>query len=372
MSARVAQGAFHRWCRRCGWKATYTTAGRGDYAKRKHSCEKWTEKLAGQVRLRDRLAAVDRTPKPCLHKMADHRHGERATYVLDRCRCLPCSSANAQAESERERQKAYGRYDRYVDAEPVRAHVLGLGAQGMGLKRVARAAGVSTGTLSKLVFGVYVGSGSGGGCKGLGERVREPSKRVLRTTAEKLLAVRLALADGAKISAEDAVGVRRRIRALVALGWSQSKLAERLGITRANFHLASDARGVTVGTMRAVEALYDELSMTFPPQATHRDKIAASRARRYATARGWQPPLALDDDLLDRPYDGEIVDEDDSPDVDDVAIQRRMGGDKSVRLNNAEKRELRHRWYAAGRSGADLERVCGMAPTTRVAEQEAS
>lgn len=58
-----------------------------------------------------REAQVDRIPKPCLHKHAQHEHGTLACYVLDKCRCLPCASANSTAESERQRQKAYGRYN---------------------------------------------------------------------------------------------------------------------------------------------------------------------------------------------------------------------------------------------------------------------
>jgi transcriptional regulator with XRE-family HTH domain len=359
--------SYHRWCRRCGWKGTYDTPARGDYAKRKHSCEKWTAKLAGQQRLAERLAKVDRTPKPCLHKRADHEHGTRAAYVLDRCRCLPCSKANATAETQRERQKAYGRYDKYVDAAPVRAHVLALGEQGMGLKRVAKAAGVSTGTLSKLVFGVYADTGTGGGRNGAGERVRQPSKRVLRTTAEKVLAVELALADGAQV---DATGTTRRVRALVALGWSQSKLAEQLGIARSNFHLATGTRpSVLAGTARAVADLYDELSMKIPPAATHRDRISVSRARRYAKARGWLPPLALDDEHLDDPTykPGSLA-----PDVveggdvlDEAAILRRMAGDKNVRLTKAEKAELVRRWIASGRSLNECERITGITQVRR-------
>jgi transcriptional regulator with XRE-family HTH domain len=350
----------NRWCRTCGWKGTYDTAKRGDYAKRKHSCQKWTAKLAGQQRLAERMANVDRTPKPCLHKEANHQHGTRAAYVLDRCRCLPCSKANATAETQRERQKAYGRYDKYVDAAPVRAHVLALGEQGMGLKRVAKTAGVSTGTLSKLVFGVYADTGTGGGRNGEGTRVRQPSKRMLRTTAEKVLAVELALADGAQV---DATGTTRRVRALVALGWSQSKIAERLGIARSNFHLAKGTRPrVLAATAKAVAELYDELSMTIPPAETHRDKISVSRARRYAKQRHWLPPLALDDELLDDPtYKvGSLLPDVDDSTLDEAAIYRRTHGDRNVRLTKDETAELVRRWQAAGRSLAECERVTGI------------
>lgn len=362
---------FTRWCRTCGWKGSYDTAGRADYAKRKHSCEKQLRKNASRERAASREATVDRTPKPCLHKIADHQHGTRAAYVLDRCRCLPCAKANAQAETDRERQKAYGRYDKFVDATPVRAHIIALGEEGMGLKRVARAAGVSNGSLSKLMWGVYAPrTGPSRGCAGAGDLIRGPSKRVLRTTAEKVLGVQLELADGAKV---DATGTTRRIRALVALGWSQSKLAARLGIQRSNFHLGSGTRPqVRTITAKAVAELYDELSMTIPPAETHRDKISVTRARRYAKDRGWLPPLALDDELLDDPTykPGSLLPDVDDTGLDEAAIYRRTHGDRSVRLTKDEKAELVRRWTEAGRSLAELERVTGL--NSHRYQQEAS
>lgn len=362
--------SVHRWCRRCGWKGTYNTAARADYARRRHSCQKWAAKLAGQKRLAERMASIDRTPKPCQHKEADHQHGTRACYVLDRCRCEPCAKANAEAEMWRERQKAYGRYAKYVDADPVRAHVRRLGEQGMGLKRVAAASGVSTGTLSKLMFGVYRDSGTGGGRNGPGVRVRQPSRRMLRATAEKVLAVEAVLADGAKV---DGAGTTLRVRALVALGWSQSKIAARLGITRANFTLTERGQ-VTARTARAVARLYDELSMTLPPENNQRERIAASRARGYAAQRGWMPPLGLDDERLDDPTYVPTPARHRDDGIDDAAIYRRSHGDRSIRLTKAEAAELVRRWAASGRSLAECERVTGIRPDRhfRLMDREAS
>jgi DNA-binding Xre family transcriptional regulator len=378
MSKRVERGVFNRWCRTCGWKGTYDTAAKGDYAKRAHSCEKYLAKAEGAERLATRKAAIDRTPKPCLHKIADHQHGTRTAYVLDRCRCLRCAKANALSENERYRQKAYGRYDKYVDAEPVRAHVRELSAQGMGHKRIARAAGISNATLTKLVFGTYASmNGPSRGRYGKGDLVRGPSKRLLRTTADKLMAVELDLADGVQV---DATGTTRRVRALVALGWSQSKLANRLGIRRSNFHLArGDRAAVLAVTAKAVDELYDELSMVIPPQETHRDKISVSRALKYSKARGWLPPLALDDEYLDDPTykPGSLVAddfEDEGSILDQSAIYRRMHGDRNVRLTKDEKAELRRRWISSGRSLAELERVTGLNSNRKyeTAHQEAS
>jgi hypothetical protein len=69
--------------------------------------------------------SVDRTPKPCQHPRANHQHGTRLAYMLDRCRCLPCSAANSAYETRRVQLKAYGRGTPtgLVDATPARTHV---------------------------------------------------------------------------------------------------------------------------------------------------------------------------------------------------------------------------------------------------------
>jgi hypothetical protein len=297
VSTKVARGTFTRWCRRCGWKATYDTAGKADYAKRRHSCERWTTLAARNARGKQIRAATDRTPKPCHHKITQHVHGTYACYTLDRCRCFPCAAAVREYEQNRVRQHAYGRWDNYVDATPAREHVRALMDAGMGWKRIAAAAGVASSSMWKLLYGQKKADGT-----------QAVSRRIVKANAEKLLAVRLDLADGACVSS---LGATRRIQALVALGWSQSKLAGHLDIGPANFTPLAHGRreAVTVAHDRAVRVLYEELSMRRPPEAEWRDKIAAARSRNYAKARGWLPPLAWDDEHLDDPaYQPAVVD----------------------------------------------------------------
>jgi transcriptional regulator with XRE-family HTH domain len=359
MSAKVRRGVYRRRCSRCFWEGTYDTAGKANWAKRKHSCRKREDAMLRAAQREAREALIDRTPKPCLHKVADHQCGTRAKYVLDCCRCLPCAKANSEAETWRERQKAYGRYNKYVPAEFVREHLRELGEYGIGLKRVAELSGVSTGTLSKIMFGVYADTGTGGGRNGPGVRVREPSRRVLRSTAEKIYdveAIPASLGAGQK-DHERTPAARLHLRALVALGWSQSKLARRLGVLPTNLGPVIGTSGSNVdrtlsrGTVDKIEALYAELSMTLPPETNQRERIASSRSRRYAKDRGWLPPLALED-VSDVVLEDEYLDE--------AAIERRMAGDKSLRLSKAEKAELRRRWVAAGRALNDLERTTGV------------
>ena len=128
---------------------------------------------------------------------------------------------------------------------------------------------------------------------------RPPSRRIRPETERKILAVTAAeesLSPGALV---DATGARRRLQALVALGYSQAVLAERLGQLRANFTGTMTRERLTAGTVRVVRALYDELWDKQPDESTHRTRISASRARNYAQARGWPVPLAWDEPEID-------------------------------------------------------------------------
>lgn len=350
-------------CPKCGFTPKTTT---GEYPQRaltQHSCEKQLAKAAARQRRLDREAAVDRTPQPCLHKVAQHKHGERAAYVLDKCRCLPCAKANSEAELWRQRQKAYGRYDGYVDADPVREHLAACMAYGIGLKTVSKLSGVSTGVLSKIVYGTYAPlQGKSRGRYGAGQLVRQRSAGVTRRTAERITSVAIVPANlPARASDHERTPrARRQLRALVALGYSMSSLGRRLEISAANINvvIAGD-RPMARATVDKIEALYAELSMTPAPATHQRQRISVNRAKRYARERGWLPPLdleALFDDAADE-LAGTVAE---LEELDEVAIERRLAGDKSVRLRKAEAAEAVARWRETGRTWADLARIAGI------------
>lgn len=292
--AGVRRATRRHRCARCGLEAVYENAGATEarYWFSRHSCRKREEAMLRAALAEERSAAVDRTPKPCHHKQASHQHGTRACYVLDRCRCTPCAEANTAAQNERNRLKAYGRYHRYVEAYPLRLHVQELREAGMGLKTIAVRSGVSHGALWKLMYGKRQPDGS-----------QTPSRRILRETAEKLYALDpawsapLRLADGALLDETRSAAVSRRLQALVALGWSMSELGRRLGLRHpANvIPIVRGERRLTVATARKADALFEELCMTLPPETTGPQRVTATRARRYAKAQGWVPPLALED-----------------------------------------------------------------------------
>lgn len=130
-------------------------------------------------------------------------------------------------ERYRTRQQAYGRWEStYTDAAPVRAHVEALIAAGVGKRRIAQLAGVGRNSLQYITIGRP-------------ERGYGASARIQTRIAERILAVPIpditekhrALAGGDLVPA---VGTVRRLRALVAIGYSQCDLADRLGIERSN------------------------------------------------------------------------------------------------------------------------------------------
>lgn len=223
-------------------------------------------------------------------------HGTRARYVSgpgidgrpgQGCRCAACTAANRAHSRHRNRMIVYGRWQPYTDAGPVRLHIQALRAAGLGRRRIARLAQVSDSAVANLLYG---------------KPGRPPTRRLRPQTAAKLLAIRPGLDALAPATPVGATGTRRRLQALVALGHPKSALARRLAMLPGNLGAAMERNQVTAATARAVRDLYDELWDQRPDPQEWRAKITASRARNYAAARGWAPPLAWDDDTIDDPH----------------------------------------------------------------------
>src|SRR5579872_5187381 len=120
-----------------------------------------------------------------------------AAYKLDNCRCYTCALACSQYNAQVERMKAEGTWRPFVDAEPVRRHLAMLAEHGIGWRRACRLAGVSTGTGSKILYGVPA-------------RGRPPCVKVRPETAARLLSVRPSPLLAADHAIVDATGYRRR------------------------------------------------------------------------------------------------------------------------------------------------------------------
>lgn len=239
---------------------------------------------------------IDRTPKPCHHKQVTHQHGTYACYQLDQCRCHGCAFARSDYNTRLRRANAHGR-SRLVPADPVREHVDALRATGLGLRLIGERTGVPRSWLRRL-YHERREDGS----------VRPPVRRVDKGMAERVLRYTSGgpqdVAGGVPV---DSIGVRRRLRALVALGWSIQRLADESGIEHQAFRRAMRGERVSATTYRVVASLYERIGDRPPVERNFSEKQSASRSRNHAARAGWAVPAAWDEEALDDPDAAEPV-----------------------------------------------------------------
>jgi hypothetical protein len=144
----------------------------------------------------------------------------------------------------------------------------------------------------------------------------------------------------------------RRIKALIAMGWPHRIMTERLGFQTA-LVLSQQGRWITRRKHDAIAAMFEELCMTPGP---------SNQSRGWAAKYGYLPPLTWDDiDNDDEPLGDEV--EEDSGEVDEVAVQRRIAGDKSVNITKQEQRLVVEQMIEAGIGHGDIEERTGLNPT---------
>lgn len=97
-----------------------------------------------------------------------------------------------------------------------------------------------------------------------------------------------------------ATGTRRRLQALVVAGWPPPRLSAELGAGRTEAARLLRSRKVAVRTARRVAALYDRL-WNVDPATCGATREGIRRAKARATAAGWAPASAWDDDRIDDP-----------------------------------------------------------------------
>lgn len=214
-------------------------------------------------------------------------HNNLACLKQYDCRRPECHARWRAYMNNRTRLLAYGTWQPYIDAEPVRQHVHMLRTYSIGIPRVRELSGVSNGAMSKLVYG------TGG---------RPPSRRVRPLTADRITAVRPSLDLALPTALVDGTGTRRRLRALVAVGWPQLELGRRLSMDKKSVNEQVNAVKLTAyaATARAVRDLYDGL-WDIDPAAEGVEARWVSEARARAAKRRWAPPAAWDDEYIDSP-----------------------------------------------------------------------
>jgi hypothetical protein len=214
-------------------------------------------------------------------------HGSLSRARAHHCTCPPCTQRAADYHRARRRQIAYGTWQPYIDADPIRQHVHMLRSFSIGVPRIRQLSGTSGGAIGRLLYG------QGG---------RPPSRRVRTVTADRITAVRPSLDLALPTALVDGTGTRRRLQALVVVGWPQLELSRRLGMDKKSVNEQVNAVKLTAyaATACTVRDLYEELWNVDPAvQGVGARWIEEARAR--ATARRWAPPAAWDDEYIDSP-----------------------------------------------------------------------
>jgi len=288
-----------------------------------------------------------RPTRDCAHPCHPHRHGQRVAYVRDRCRCAACTAANTAAGHAAARAQALGQPGPLLDVGGVRAHLQQLRRAHIGYEQISRLSGTSS-THVREIAGVVARSGH-----------RPPIRRIRADLAARLLAIEPTPANRAAHCPVDATGTRRRLEALVAIGWPPARLAELLGTTRAGLRRTMTSPTITERTARPVRDLYNRLWDTQPPRNTAAERDAADTAGAHAAQHAWATPLAWDDIDTDPrppgdqpPKGGQV-----NPRcLDEIAINRAVAGDR-IRLGDltpAEQAEAVHRLTQHGKSIRDI------------------
>jgi hypothetical protein len=167
-----------------------------------------------------------------------------------------------------------------VSAQPVREHVLKLRAGGGTYESIGRAAGTGAMTVHCIAT------------------AHRPT--VQADIAHRLLAV--SETDVRSIHPSPG-GIMWRLRTLVAMGHTCSRMATATGIPPATLRriVRGEARTIRPELQQAVIALFDAWWDKTPPRRTSREQLAADNALKRAALNDWPCPAGLDEDDLDRP-----------------------------------------------------------------------
>lgn len=228
---------------------------------------------------------------------------------------------------------------RYIDAAPTRHHIQHLQAAGASLRAIAEKAGMSVGAVSKIALGQ--------------PHIRRPSAARIQQVTPAAIFDRRRAGDYVP-----AVGARRRIEALQAIGHSSSTIAEAMGpaVTGAAVCHIKNQPGERISrdTYDRVVCAY---SLLWDHPGTSRHTLNAARRLGFAS------PLAWDDDSLDDPAAVPMLGRDDQDVVDEVAVRRAMGGER-LRLTQTERVEVVRRLAARGLSDNRIAGQLGAASRT--------
>jgi hypothetical protein len=204
-------------------------------------------------------------------------HNTLTCYTDYRCRLPECVDRYRKWDRARYRAKASGEPGRYVDAEPVRQHLLKLYAAGISIHAVAAATGLSYLAVRSFTHHEY------------GNR-RSRRQRCTTATQAKILAL---TPDNITTGRIDATGTIRRVQALVAIGFPLERIAPHTALSVTNMSALLQRKTVLASTASSVAAAY-ELLRNRKPARHGVDKRNISRATKRAAANRWPTPTYWD------------------------------------------------------------------------------
>jgi len=182
------------------------------------------------------------TRRDCRHTRVRHHHGTTSAYVADRCRCDECTGAYQQARRGRSRAIAHGRWQPYVDAQPVRDHITRLRTAGAGINQISQLAEVARSTLRRTIYGRP-------------SHALPPPRRIRPDTAQRILAITLDQASATRVTVSSA-RTRRRVAVLIDAGWTHHTIAARLGRSTTSLRRAFARETITRQTAVAIQRVY--------------------------------------------------------------------------------------------------------------------
>ncbi|MCX4778121.1 hypothetical protein [Streptomyces sp. NBC_01264] len=198
-------------------------------------------------------------------------HGTLSRSKNYGCKCWDCCEVLRAYNRDRYAAMTAGTWHPFVDAEPIRQHLLELAAVGITSTRITEL----TGLPHRTVAGFLRHQGT------------KPRKRsATPETAAKILAVKAVQDNAAKIAS---TGTQRRIQALVAIGWPMQVLAPHLGLKPKYVADVFNRDFVMSRTAEATRYAYESLGGLRPERQGVRP-ASAKHARALAAERRWAPP----------------------------------------------------------------------------------
>lgn len=92
-----------------------------------------------------------------------------------------------------------------------------------------------------------------------------------------------------------ALVTRRRLQALMVMGWSPAAMSRHLGLDQSLVWRWAKADTVTRVTVTRVAKLYTELAFTKPPTTNKGERVSVSKTKAHAHRMRWAGPLDWDD-----------------------------------------------------------------------------